>query len=422
MELNACLIHLDVVYNSISTFANFSAMKAILFLASVLGFGVPITSVAIPKCHTDEDCNLNGVCNPFSKTCICDSGWRSSDCGELDVRPATRNSGYNQTGVGTSSWGSKIVHDPHNSKLFHLFLAEFTDGCGLDYWSPYSRIIHAESTSGPIGPYTFSNQVVGTFAHNPTVVYSPADKLYLLYYIGCSFSAPAVCTGPSFTCGPGNDLNAESGISVQSSPDLKTWTPHGQVFSGDNGTNWDADVTNPSPFPLYSPYNPTAEILLAYRGCPYNCGGAELINFAMAQRFKGPYTKIESQPIFQNGNEDPFVWQDKRGNFHLLLHSLEAGGAFGDGPKVGRHAFAREFEGPWTFNNQTLAFNTTVQYTDGTSVNFYRRERPQLFFSEDGRMTPLYLTTGVQEVNSPQSYSVIQPLGGAAAYEANLGF
>lgn len=394
-------------------------MKLVFLFISVLALGACTVS---PQCRSDEDCNLNGICSPYTKRCVCDQGWRSSDCGELDVRPATRNHGYNQTGEGTSTWGSKIIHDPKNRTLFHLFLAEFTDGCGLDYWSPYSRIIHAESTSGPAGPYTFSNSVVETFAHNPTVVYSPADKLYLLYYIGCSFSAPAVCTGPSFTCGPGNDLNAESGISVQSSPDLKTWTPHGQIFSGqNNNVSWDADVTNPSPFPLYSPSHPTAEILLAYRGCPYNCNGAELINLAKARSFIGPYTKIESQPIFENGNEDPFLWQDKRGNFHMLLHSLEAGGGFGDGPKVGRHAFARKIDGPWTFNNQTLAFNTTVQYTDGTTINFYRRERPQLFFSEDGQMQPLYLTNGVQEDNSPQSYSVIQPLGGAKAYEASLG-
>ncbi len=31
-------------------------------------------------------------------------------------------------------------------------------------------------------------------------------------------------------------------------------------------------------------------------------------------------------------------------------------------------------------------------------VDFFRRERPQLFFSEEGEMRPLFLTTGVQEV------------------------
>jgi hypothetical protein len=38
-----------------------------------------------------------------------------------------------------------------------------------------------------------------------------------------------------------------------------------------------------------------------------------------------------------------------------------------------------------------------VEFDDGTSIDFYRRERPQLFFSADGEMRPLVLTTGVQE-------------------------
>ena len=100
----------------------------------------------------------------------------SSDCGALDLRPASRKFGYNLTSTGTSSWGSKIIHDPHNAKLFHLFLAEFTDDYRLDYWSSYSRIIRAESATGPPGPYTFAQEVVGAFAHSPTVIFSPADK------------------------------------------------------------------------------------------------------------------------------------------------------------------------------------------------------------------------------------------------------
>lgn len=96
----------------------------------------------------------------------------------------------------------------------------------------------------------------------------------------------------------------------------------------------------------------------------------------------------------------------------MLLHSLELGGGFGSGPKVGRHAFAEKLDGPWTFDNETLAFSTHVEFDDGTAKNYYRRERPQLFFSEDGEMRPLYLTTGVQEVDSPMSYSLIQPIEG----------
>ena len=402
-----------------STLRSFSKMRALLLLLTVSV--VAVASVLLPTCQSDDDCNLNGICLPLIKTCKCDPGWTSSDCGALDLQPATRNSGFNITSRGTSSWGSKIIRDPNNPKIFHLFLAEFTDHCGLDFWSPYSRIIRADSTTGPAGPYTSAQEVVSAFAHNPTVIYSPADKKYLLYYIGCPQSPPETCTSPSFSCGPGNFLNGESGISLQSSPDLKAWTFEGQILKGADDNTWDADITNPSPFPLYTPSNPTSEILLAYRGCPYNCSGSELLNLAIAPSYSGPYTKIQSQPLFSAPNEDPFIWRDNRGHFHMLTHSLEPDGGFGDGPKVGRHSFSRTIEGPWTFNNRTLAFSTLVEFSDGTSVDYYRRERPQLFFSEDGSMTPLYLTTGVQERGSAMSYSVIQPLSGAKAWEEKLG-
>lgn len=43
-------------------------------------------------------------------------------------------------------------------------------------------------------------------------------------------------------------------------------------------------------------------------------------------------------------------------------------------------------------------------------MDYYRRERPKLFFSEDGEMTPLYLVNGVQEFGSKASYTLIQPI------------
>ena len=54
----------------------------------------------------------------------------------------------------------------------------------------------------------------------------------------------------------------------------------------------------------------------------------------------------------------------------MLTHSLEPGGGFGDGPKVGRHAYARALGDAWTFNNVTLAYNCTVQMEGGGVVEF----------------------------------------------------
>ena len=406
---------------TLSSFSTAPTMSPFLLLLLLSLFAFLSSAFS---CSSDEDCSLNGLCSASTQLCHCDAGWRSSDCGELDLSPATRSTGYNHTAEGVSSWGGKIVQDPTNPALFHLFAAEFSGGCTLDDWAPMSRIIRAESHDGPAGPYTFADEVVGTFAHNPSVVWSEADQLYLLYHIGCPYKQPTQCESPSFSCDSGNTINGESGITLRSSADLRKWTTHGQILSANENGTWDQDTTNPSPFPLHSSHAPTSAILLAYRGCPYNCGGAELLNLAIAHNFTSNYHRMHQEPIFVTGNEgveDPFVWRDKRGHFHILVHSLEPGGAFGDGPKVGRHAFARSLMGKWIFNTATLAFNTTVQMTDGTAMDFFRRERPQLYFSDDGEMTPLYLTNGVQERNTSQTYTLIQPLGPAKVYERQLG-
>lgn len=365
-------------------------------------------------CSTDEDCDLNGICT--DNVCICDPGWTGVDCGRLDLRPGPRQNGYNLTQNGTSSWCNSIIKDPVKQGIHHLIVSEFTHDCGLDYWTPYSRIIRAESTNGPLGPYEFKQEIAPSFAHNPSVVWDRTARNYLLYYIGCPTEVSTKCANKNFSCGPGNKINGESGISLLSSPNLRDWTAHGQVFSGANDGTWDADITNPAPLQRHAGSLDGPLILLAYRGCPYNCSGTELINVAIAADPTDPYKRLHPErPIFTENSEDPFIWTDKRGNYHILVHSLLPDAGFGDGPNVGCHAFSRSWQGPWTFNRKTTAFNTTVHFEDGSTMDYYRRERPNIFFSNDESMTPLFLSTGVQEVNSSMSYSLIQPIGDTAS-------
>jgi len=239
---------------------------------------------------------------------------------------------------------------------------------------------------------------------------SEVEQLYLMYLIGCEYPTPAKCQYGGVTCDWGNNQNGESGISLWVSKTLLDWNKVGMILKSNTNGTWDCDTTNPSP--LIFPNS--TKVLLAYRGCPYNCDGAELINMAIADSYQGPYVRQSSEPVFQNGNEDPFIWRDPRGNYHLLLHSLEDGGGFG-GPKVGRHAFSRDGI-KWTFNSDTLTYNVTVHFTDGTVIDYYRRERPQLFFDQAGN--PLYLSNGVQEKGQSGTYTLIQPLRTAADLEA----
>ena len=342
-----------------------------------------------------DDCSLNGVCSCNHK-CICDPGWRSDDCSELDLRPATRWTGYNNTNYtdpdyykqdGNSSWGGQIIHDREDSGLFHLILSQFPQGCGLSAWRPFSQVIRAESRTGPRGPFLFQQVLFDTFRHNPTVIWSPADELYLIHFIGQDWELPAQC----------GSKKTNNTISVSTSPDLKTWTEQIPLL---------VNVTNPTAWPLWTPDNPTNEMLLA----------SEKNNiYYSSEGYAGPYELTVEPGNIENHishrSEDPFLWQDKRGHWHFLVHHMVDIPLGLKGPRVGAHAFARDWRGPWTYNNVTLAYNSTVEYDDGTSVEYYRRERPKLYFSENGEMTPLYLVNGVQEFDSNKAYTVIQPIG-----------
>ncbi|KAB8077486.1 hypothetical protein BDV29DRAFT_188686 [Aspergillus leporis] len=381
-------------------------------------------------CETDEDCSLNGVCmnsvegghNPDQqdtgeKVCRCDPGWFGDDCGRLDLAPATRYTGYNHTDVtdpsyfgkyGNSSWGGQILQDPTDASLFHLFASQFSYGCGLSGWRPHSFIMRAESRNGPQGPYHFAQQVTTAFRHNPYVFFSPADQKYLLYTIGVDAPTPEKCQSISYKRWPNN-------ISVSSSDSIRgPWTPFKIILSSK-----EPHSTNPAPWPLWSPQNPTHKIMLGVEGNAVY--GADTWN--------GEYKLVHTQNWNTSNysptwTEDPFFWRDKRGNWHTLTHwmidLMERDGQ--KWPRVGAHMYARNLTGPWYFKQQE-SFNSTITFTDGSVETFKRRERPKIFFSDDGEVTPLYLTTGVQQMNeSSRSYTLIQPVGSKwKEYEKSLG-
>lgn len=156
---------------------------------------------------------------------------------------------------------------------------------------------------------------------------------------------------------------------------------------------------------------------------------AEDLKIFTAPSYNGPYKQIytatwNTSDYSKSWAEDPFIWRDKRGHWHALAHWMiditESNKKY---PRVGAHMFARNLTGPWTFKLQE-AFNSTIDFSDGSVETFNRRERPKLFFSNDGEVTPLYMVNGVQRLGSTtESYTLIQPVGTAwREYERGLGF
>ena len=106
---------------------------------------------------------------------------------------------------------------------------------------------------------------------------------------------------------------------------------------------------------------------------------------------------------------DPFLYQDEEDNWHALLHNLE-------GPhmckgiecQVGVHAFSSNGI-DWHFGG--VAYTSRVHFTDGSTIEFNRRERPHLVFQEGSRL-PVALSTAAQEggATGDRSFTLLQGL------------
>ena len=133
-----------------------------------------------------------------------------------------------------------------------------------------------------------------------------------------------------------------------------------------------------------------------YRGCEDGCKGKEMIGVARAPHWSGPYTRIShpNRPQMpKQAQEDPFVFLDPRGNFHMLTHAMHRGDS------VGLHAWSRDGHN-WTLATPSSAYTKTVAWADGTNTTFAQRERPVLVFGADGR--PTHLINGVR-MKPPQT-------------------
>ena len=132
-----------------------------------------------------------------------------------------------------------------------------------------------------------------------------------------------------------------------------------------------------------------------------------------APSWEGPYRLISSKDVTNctHCEEDPFMWQDHRGNWHVIYHRMFDNGTdcngYPDGGPSGvppanpctkpegrwsmGHSFSRD---GLVWSSISRAANTTAQLQGGGSITFTSRERPKLVMGDDGR--PAFLSNAVQ--------------------------
>lgn len=313
------------------------------------------------RCNSDWDCSLAGNCTPEGQ-CQCDPWAEGVDCSYLKFQPVDKaRLGYLHE--QHTSWGGSIVQSA-TTGLYHMFVSEILckvdpsvrKRCGLSAWQTHSQIV--ETTSAKIdGPYKRLKEVLPPEHHNPSVHVSPTTGHWHLFSI----------SGPS--------------------------GPIERMVSTDEGKTWGNPITispEQNPGPLLMSDGSTR---LFFRGDGMNIPSPtcsdEGISMQVCPSENEPCHPSTGDPIISHTGEDPSVFVDHRGNYHILFNALP----YKCVPKFqqGGHAWSKD--GIEWSTPRVGAFDTTVQFTDGSNMKCERRERPQMVLGKDGM--PLALISAV---------------------------
>jgi len=257
-----------------------------------------------------------------------------------------------------------------------MFVAE--DGgntsCGLHAWQHNSRLAHATAPSA-LGPYQRRDIAVTRESQGPEV-HRINGSWYLLHTgVGEMATPPVQCTpdGPDKPPPlPAVEPTVEAGGSLlqRATSPGGPWTP---VENSPRCNNPAAAVSQTDGY-IY---------LLCHNG-----GSLQIQRAATPE---GPWSaaiplNITGKPA-DHVWEDPVMYEDQRGNWHIICHS------WNNKPwpsnTISGHAFAaRPLSDDLTQSDwRSLAaepFDNVVHFTDGSSKRFATLERPKLIFSAAG--------------------------------------
>ena len=352
-------------------------------------------------CASASDCSFNGECDADS-ACACDVGWSGPFCGELRLLPVDAAAQglrfVNNAGENVSTWGAPMLRD-ESTGLWHAWPSEMVNDCGINSWTTNSHIVHATALT-PGGPWLRQEEVVPVFAHEPNVVRGPSGEWVMVY---SGYMLPEPSSSRCTNCANGVTLNHSShnGCGPNASHGFKKLLSVATSPNGPWGTPIDiTKLDEPWDWNLAIAILPNGTAIGLLRAC-FVWRATKYDDVVTWQPVGG---SPQGPPLPDSNVEDPFVWLDKRGIFHSVMHAMEVaemGGAF-----CGGHAFSQD---GLTWVNTGFAYSNVVNFTDGSVQSFSRRERPHILFAADGS-TPIALSNGVEYGNNDAIFSLVQPI------------
>lgn len=396
------------------------------------------SSSSAAECRADDECvcSYNGVRQKGTNRCSCDDGWRGAHCHQLDLAPAQNGSGLQPLLNGphrTSSWGGSVLRADDGS--WHMYYSEMVRKCGIHTFTRNSVVAHAVSSGPPLWQFNKTQTLFPVFSHTPVAVRAPDTDEYVLFFI--HYPGP-ITDAPTCNC---TDGSSSSGKGCADEIGNALWSNMDAYYTTARGPRgpWSEPVRLPKvndiPGPNGAPPTPVPcrnTTRNQSQGC-HNIGGMNLSpvlfengsaiawgrwDIFVADHWRDPesWRSTGQAPDFALPpsatdaygaweGEDPSLWRDRRGRWHILAHA-GARGTF----DCGRHQFSKTGAAhTWLVAGGNVTKQPggdlggcaypreNVSFVDGSRRTFYRRERPHLIFDIGGR--PIALATG--NIDSP---------------------
>jgi hypothetical protein len=286
------------------------------------------------------------------------------------MKPAVKNGGFKREGY--ILWCPTVIKA---GGTYHMFASSWPEQYGLGGWTKYSEIVRATSKN-LYGPYKFEEVVIqkregywdNDRAHNPKIV--KVGKTFVLYYISSA-----------------NET--------------------GYAYSNSITGPWKRVDTLPMPFSNPAP-------LVKKDGSIYVFGRKSVNDIRIAQVYTAPafnatYTLLNEGKNSLPGNsqlEDPTIWWASN-QYNVILSDFRAD-ATGIG-KAGAQYYSMDGIN-YKLVSKEPVYTKTVNYDDGSTLTFRRRERPFVYVNEKGKVTAFFTSCLVEDGKNERSWIEVNPV------------
>lgn len=333
---------------------------SIMLLAVTVSAQTPGVPQGGGACITEEDCSLGGLC--VSSRCVCDAWFTGPSCALLNLvaQDGPRHGTCGDAFASYYSWGGRMLPPtPGDSGLHHAYISFMCQHKTLGSWTTASASAHFVSDT-LAGEYRWSPEQCSAagvcvpsvipWSHNTVAVTDarfPSDAAVQIWHVGDGVVPASVWSpcwnaseagpharveadgppaaffseGSAFTLAAAASPGNTAYVTVAPTPD-GPWTralDNQGVAINFTGSWTGALAGNPAPLVM-----PDGSINLYFTAvpCPPNSGAKASNCIAVATSrngFEGPFEmNAAPHPITYPESEDPSVFRDPRGNYHLL--------------------------------------------------------------------------------------------------------